>query len=87
MSIKPSILKENYRSFLSDERILLTGHSHQAWPDCARDALNEGFEHAAQHVDDKWAFAFQKAESFGPFTNVQDYIMYDRIVHFEVSEY
>ena len=62
MSIKPSILKENYRSFLSDERILLTGHSHQAWPDCARDALNEGFDHAAQHVDDKWSFAFQKAD-------------------------
>ncbi|MGK3994583.1 aminotransferase class V-fold PLP-dependent enzyme [Sorangium sp. So ce1024] len=35
-------------------RILLTGHSHQAWPDAARDALVACFDDAARLVDDKW---------------------------------
>ena len=39
-------------------RILLTGHSHQAWPDVARAALLQCFDDAALHVDDKWGAAF-----------------------------
>ncbi|WP_437746472.1 aminotransferase class V-fold PLP-dependent enzyme [Sorangium sp. So ce1504] len=35
-------------------RILLTGHSHQAWPDVAREALCACFDDAAQLVDGKW---------------------------------
>ncbi|WP_438020169.1 aminotransferase class V-fold PLP-dependent enzyme [Sorangium sp. So ce315] len=35
-------------------RVLLTGHSHQAWPDVARDALVACFDDAARLVDDKW---------------------------------
>ncbi|WP_437281915.1 aminotransferase class V-fold PLP-dependent enzyme [Sorangium sp. So ce375] len=35
-------------------RILLTGHSHQAWPDVARDALAACFDDAARLVDGKW---------------------------------
>ncbi|WP_437909385.1 hypothetical protein WME95_16750 [Sorangium sp. So ce327] len=35
-------------------RILLTGHSHQAWPDVARDALSACFDDAARLVDGKW---------------------------------
>lgn len=38
-------------------RILLTGHSHQAWPDAARDALALCFDDAARLVDDKWGAA------------------------------
>src|SRR6516164_4940524 len=47
-------LRAAYASFLASGRILLTGHSHQAWPDVARDALAEAFDDAARFVDDKW---------------------------------
>lgn len=43
-----------YSSFLQPGRVLLTGHSHQAWPDVARDALGRVFDDAATFVDDKW---------------------------------
>jgi selenocysteine lyase/cysteine desulfurase len=47
-------------------RILLTGHSHQAWPDCARDALDRSFDDAAHLADDKWGDAvFPIVESVG----------------------
>lgn len=47
-------------------RILLTGHSHQAWPDVARDALAACFDDAAAHCDDKWeAAVFPKVEAVG----------------------
>jgi selenocysteine lyase/cysteine desulfurase len=44
-----------YSSFLRNDRILLTGHSHQAWPDVARDAMTKYFEASAELVDDKWS--------------------------------
>ncbi len=37
------------------ERVLLTGHSHQAWPDVAREAMARAFDDAAETCDDKWA--------------------------------
>lgn len=40
-------------------RILLTGHSHQAWPDVAREGLLEAFTVAAEHIDDKWGMVFE----------------------------
>jgi selenocysteine lyase/cysteine desulfurase len=43
-----------YARFLAGGKILLTGHSHQAWPDVARDALDQCFDDAARFVDDKW---------------------------------
>jgi selenocysteine lyase/cysteine desulfurase len=43
-----------YGHFLGSGKILLTGHSHQAWPDVARDALDQCFDDAARFVDDKW---------------------------------
>lgn len=59
-------LRRHYQSFLqaSDDsgRILLTGHSHQAWPDVALEGLRESFVDAAAHVDEKWGRAFAKAE-------------------------
>lgn len=51
-------LARYYQQFQVDSRVLLTGHSHQAWPDCARDGVLAAFEDAACHVDDKW----QRAE-------------------------
>lgn len=47
-------------------RILLTGHSHQAWPDVARDALAACFDDAARFADDKWGAAvFPKVDEVG----------------------
>jgi kynureninase len=43
-----------YSRFGLDERILLSAHSHQAWPDVAREAQLEVFDDAARHVDEKW---------------------------------
>jgi kynureninase len=47
-------------------RILLTGHSHQAWPDSAREALALCFDDAARLADDKWDGAvFPRVASVG----------------------
>lgn len=51
-------LRASYSAFLTPGRILLTGHSHQAWPDAAREGLLEAFTLAAAHVDDKWDAVF-----------------------------
>jgi len=55
-------LREQYADFLdprgAKRRILLTGHSHQAWPAVARQGLIEAYEVAARDVDDKWDAVF-----------------------------
>lgn len=51
-----------YSEFDVKNRILLSGHSHQAWPNVAKDGLLACFEDAAKHIDDKWGAAFEKAE-------------------------
>ncbi len=61
--IDPSALRQHYRSFLRPGRVLLTGHSHQAWPDAAKQGLLEAFEDAAEHVDLKWERAFEAADA------------------------
>ncbi len=58
----PNALAGHYRSFRVAERLLLTGHSHQAWPDVAREGVLEAFEDAAREVDEKWALAEARAE-------------------------
>lgn len=50
-------LRAAYAAFLRPGRILLTGHSHQAWPDAVRDAMGLAFDEAARYVDDKWGEA------------------------------
>ena len=55
-------LAAHYRRFRVAERLLLTGHSHQAWPDVALDGQVAAFEDAALHVDEKWERAFAQAE-------------------------
>lgn len=50
-------LRREYSAFLARPRVLLTGHSHQAWPDAARDAGARAFDDAARWVDDKWGEA------------------------------
>lgn len=72
--LQPAALRPHYQQFLqrrdacSDgstmpRRILLTGHSHQAWPDVARAALLQCFDDAALHVDDKWGAAFAAVDA------------------------
>ncbi|HEV2780437.1 MAG TPA: kynureninase [Actinophytocola sp.] len=58
----PNALAPHYSRFRVAERLLLTGHSHQAWPDVALDGQVEAFTDAAEAVDAKWERAFAKAE-------------------------
>ena len=58
----PNALAEHYTRFAIGERLLLTGHSHQAWPDCGFVAQQEAWLDAARLVDHKWEAAFAKAE-------------------------
>jgi kynureninase len=54
-------LARHYSRFRVADRILLTGHSHQAWPDEAFDAQQQAWLDAAEYVDDKWARAEEQA--------------------------
>jgi selenocysteine lyase/cysteine desulfurase len=62
LATSPNALAPHYSRFRLDERVLLTGHSHQAWPDVALDGLVEAYEDAARWVDDKWDRAEAKAD-------------------------
>lgn len=55
-------LARHYSRFRVSERVLLTGHSHQAWPDVAFEAQQQAWLDAAEMVDDKWGRAFEVAE-------------------------
>ncbi len=57
-------LAPHYARFDVANRLLLTGHSHQAWPDCSREGQIEAWEDAATHVDDKWPRAFAKRDRY-----------------------
>ena len=58
----PNALAPQYSRFRVSERLLLTGHSHQAWPDCGFDGQTAAWEDAARYVDDKWERAFDRAD-------------------------
>ena len=58
----PNALAGDNGAFRVDERVLLTGHSHQAWPDVSRPAQERAWLDAAEHVDDKWERAAERAE-------------------------
>ncbi len=58
----PNPIAHHYSHFRVGERLLLTGHSHQAWPDVAREAQLEAYDDAASLADEKWGRAFAKAE-------------------------
>ncbi|MDO7869312.1 hypothetical protein [Nocardioides jiangxiensis] len=58
-----SQLAPHYSRFRVSERLLLTGHSHQAWPDVALEGQLEAYADAAELVDEKWGRAFAKAEA------------------------
>src|SRR3954462_8114204 len=55
-------LSAHYSRFRVSERLLLTGHSHQAWPDVGFEAQQQAWLDAADLVDEKWARAEAQAE-------------------------
>src|SRR5688572_4590183 len=61
--LDPHALRKHYQAFLAPGRILLTGHSHQAWPDAAKEGLRTCFDDAARECDDKWPLAFAAADA------------------------
>lgn len=58
----PNALAPHYSRFGVADRLLLSAHSHQAWPDVAEEGLLEAFADAARDVDEKWDRAFAKAD-------------------------
>ena len=54
-------LAAHYSRFRVTERVLLTGHSHQAWPDVGFEAQQRAWLDAAELVDDKWERAADQA--------------------------
>ena len=62
LHVAPNALARHYSRFRVADRLLLTGHSHQAWPDVALDGQIEAWTDAAEHVDEKWGRAEAKAD-------------------------
>jgi kynureninase len=58
----PNALAPHYRRFRVAERLRLTGHSHQAWPDVGLEAQQHAWLDAAEYADDKWERAFTMAD-------------------------
>jgi kynureninase len=58
----PNALAPEYSRFRVGERLLLTGHSHQAWPDRGFAGHQRAWEAAAEFVDEKWDEAFERAD-------------------------
>ena len=58
----PNALAPHYRRFDVANRLLLTGHSHQAWPDRGFEGQQQAWVDAAELVDEKWYRAFEKAD-------------------------
>ena len=66
-------LAPHYSRFRVSERLLLTGHSHQAWPDVGFEAQQRAWLDAAEFVDGKWERAAEHAarvrEGYGRLLN------------------
>ncbi len=60
LAASPNSLSPHYSRFKVAERLYLTGHSHQAWPDVGLEAQAAAWLEAAEHVDDKWELVFQR---------------------------
>jgi kynureninase len=58
----PNALAPFYSRFRVAGRLLLTGHSHQAWPDAGLVGQKAAWEDAAMRVDEKWEAAFARAD-------------------------
>jgi kynureninase len=58
----PNPLAAYYSRFRVDERLRLTGHSHQAWPDRGYEGQKQAWLDAAELADEKWDRAFERAD-------------------------
>ena len=58
----PNALAPHYSRFRVAERLLLTGHSHQAWPDRGLEGQLRAWHDAAELVDEKWQRVFAVGE-------------------------
>jgi kynureninase len=58
----PNAIAPDYSRFRVADRLLLSGHSHQAWPDVGFEGQRQAWLDAAEHVDEKWEHAFARAE-------------------------
>jgi kynureninase len=61
--INPGQIAAHYSRFRVSERLLLSGHSHQAWPDVSFEAQQQAWLDAAAQLDHKWALAESQAEA------------------------
>lgn len=59
----PNPLSAHYTRFRVAERLLLSGHSHQAWPDIGFDGQQRAWLDAAEYVDGKWERAMAQADA------------------------
>lgn len=55
-------LQPHYRHFEVANRLLFSGHSHQAWPDVALEGIQQAYWDAARYVDEKWERAFAQTD-------------------------
>ena len=58
----PNALAPHYSAFRVEERLLMTGHSHQAWPDVGFEGQKRAWLDAAEHADGKWDGVAEKTE-------------------------
>ncbi len=62
LAASPNGLAPHYSAFRVSERLLLTGHSHQAWPDVAFEGQKQAWLDAAAHVDGKWEHVAERVD-------------------------
>ena len=58
----PAPLSVHYTHFDVANRLFLTGHSHQAWPDVALEGQRQAWLDAAEMLDGKWSVVAEKVE-------------------------
>jgi kynureninase len=63
LSRTPNALVPHYSRFRVQDGLVLTGHSHQAWPDVALLGQIEAYDDAAAQLGAKWDRAFVKADA------------------------
>lgn len=84
---RKAALRRAYGRFLEGDRVLLSGHSHQAWPDVAREAQLEAFDDAARFVDDKWDRVFALEAEVGRRINTRMQLGADDAIAFGESSH
>ena len=58
----PNVLAKEYSHSHVSSRILLTGHRHQAMPDCSLQGQQDSWMHAASHIEERWDGVFEKSD-------------------------